>query len=88
MYLVLLGLRMESAPMGWIIPGRSAASNSILKVAANSFLEKAAFHHLITLNYGIPMAIRVEVDCSSPSGMTSPLTTLHPPALIDRVALA
>jgi len=42
------------------------------------FSEKAASHLYITSKYGIRMAIKVEEDCSSPSGMTSPLTTLPP----------
>jgi hypothetical protein len=32
---------MESAPMEWIIPGRSAESNLTLQVAANSFFGKS-----------------------------------------------
>ena len=48
MYLVLLGLRMASAPMEWIIPGRIAESNLIAEVAANSFFGKS---RLLFLHY-------------------------------------
>jgi hypothetical protein len=37
--------------------------------------------------YGIPMAAKVEVDCSSLSGMTSRQTTLRPPALTNQLVL-
>jgi hypothetical protein len=50
------------------------------------FTKKAASHHSITSTYGIRMVARVEVNYSSLSDMTSPLTTLHPLALIDPVA--
>ena len=40
-YLALLGLRTENAPMELIIPGRSVENNLILHVAANSFFEKS-----------------------------------------------
>jgi hypothetical protein len=71
--------------MEWIIPGRNAEGNSIASVAANSFSEKAASHHAITSKYGIPMAARVAANCSSPNGMTTLLTTLHPLALTNQL---
>jgi hypothetical protein len=40
-YFAPLELRMEGALTEWIIPGRSAESNLILQVAANSFFEKS-----------------------------------------------